>query len=72
MGMYANLGDTDYEGIAEFMLYQNLTKAFWSGYKYVNLGGTESKYLYNFYKRLKLDSGNEESLEIETNNLIYE
>lgn len=55
MGLYANIGDTDYTGLAEFMLYQNLSKAYWSGYKYVNLGGTESRSLYNFYRKLKLD-----------------
>lgn len=72
MGMYANLADTDYEGASEFMLYHNLTKAYLAGYEYVNLGGTESKYLYNFYNRLKLASGDAESFEIKTNYLIYE
>lgn len=71
MGMYANLGDTGYEGIAEFMLYQNLTKAYWSGYKFVNLGGTESRYLYEFYKRLHVSNGVSKSWEIKSNYLVY-
>ncbi|MBN2008288.1 hypothetical protein JW960_02955 [candidate division KSB1 bacterium] len=72
MGMYANIGDTDVEGLAEFMLYQNLTKAYWSGYKYVNLGGTESHYLYEFYRKLKLDYGVEKSFEIYSRYLVFE
>ena len=48
MGMFANLGDTDYEGLYKFVLYQKLTMAHWARYNYVNLGGTESKHLYEF------------------------
>ena len=72
MALYANIGDTDYEGLAEFMLYQNLTKAYWAGYRYVNLGGTESKYLYNFYKKIMVISGEDKSFEINSNYVIYE
>ena len=71
VGMYANIGDTNYEGLAEFMLYQNLTKAYWAGYKYVNLGGTESRYLYDFYRKLKLEAPNAESFEIKSDYLVY-
>lgn len=72
MGMYANIGDTDFEGLAEFMLYQNFTKAYWCGYKYVNFGGTESKFLYQFYKKLRLNSGRNKSIEQTTRYLIYD
>lgn len=72
MGMYANICDTDYEGLSEFMLYQNFSKAYWSGYKYVNLGGTESKYLYKFYNKYNLSYKDEKSFEIKTNYLFYE
>jgi len=71
MGMYANLADTNYEGLSEFMLYHNFTKAYWSGYKYVNLGGTESEYLYKFYKKFKLDHINKTSFELDKNCIVY-
>lgn len=72
MGMYANIADTEFDGLSEYMVYQNLTKAYWCGYKYVNLGGTESKYLYDFYRRLGLSLNDVKSFEIETKYLIYD
>ena len=72
MAMYANLADTDYVGLAEFMLHHNIERAYWAGYKYLNLGGTESQFLYDFYKHYAVNTENEKSTEIRTNYLIYE
>lgn len=52
MAMYANVADTYFDGLSYFMLYQNFFRALWAGYSFVNLGGTESKSLYDFYCRL--------------------
>lgn len=72
MAMYANICDTEYEGLAEFMLYHNFTKAFLHGYQFVNLGGTESKYLYGFYKKFEINTPTNKSLEMKSNHLIYQ
>lgn len=71
MGMYANIGDTTVPGLSEFMLYNNFTKAFWCGYKYINLGGTESQFLYGFYKKFKFNSKDAKSREIKSPYLRY-
>jgi hypothetical protein len=52
LAMYANVADTKHKGISYFMLYQNFLRALWSGYSFVNLGGTEASTLYDFYYRL--------------------
>lgn len=52
MAMYANVGDTYFDGLANFMLYQNFLRAFWAGYTHINLGGTETKSMYEFYHKL--------------------
>lgn len=49
--MYANIGDTYFDGLPYFMLYQNFLRALWAGYTHVNLGGTETKSLFDFYCR---------------------
>ena len=48
-------------------LYQNNTKAYWSGYKYVNLGGTESRYLYKYHSKCYFSNKVENNFEIRRN-----
>jgi len=52
LAMYANVADTKHNGISYFMLYQNFLRALWSGYTFINLGGTEASTLYDFFYRL--------------------
>lgn len=63
MAMYANIGDTYFDGLAKFMLYQNFLRAFWAGYTHINLGGTEAQSLYEFYHKLTGRAVNEERAE---------
>jgi len=72
MGMYANICDTDFDGLSEYMIYTNLSRAYWLDYKYVNLGGTEHERLYRFYNKFKLSYGDAKSFELKTKYLIYE
>ena len=53
VGVYSNFSKADITGLAEFLVYSVLSKAYEAGYKYANLGGSEFKSLHDFKMKFK-------------------
>lgn len=48
ISQYANLADTRFKGLSEYLTYETLKIAHSQGFKYVNLGGSETETLHRY------------------------